>query len=260
MPVSRAAGREVRSRHAVPRHHLLGAFDDLVFGVAVAVRRDRQPAGVVGPAGRRAAGGRLRCPGGGGRAPPRGVVGGAARQQRKAEREGEGQGGDRRTLHDSKRLWDTSEGWLWGSPAQGAAASMAERQWLSGRKGAARCAGPAERHTACRLAWSVRQPVLSRGAQDPVRIARFSIDGNVAFGAVEGDTAGRARPRHHQGHPVRGLRALRYEGPAEQGPAAAAGAPQQGRGLRPQLRGARARSSATRCPTPRSPSSSRPPR
>ena len=77
------------------------------------------------------------------------------------------------------------------------------------------------------------------GRKHPVRIARFSIDGNVAFGAVEGDRAGRARPRHHQGHPVRGLRALRHEGPAEQGPAAAPGAPQQGRGLRPQLRGPR---------------------
>src|SRR4051794_37425324 len=27
----------------------------------------------------------------------------------------------------------------------------------------------------------------SEGRRDPVRIARFSIDGNVAFGAVEGD-------------------------------------------------------------------------
>ena len=83
-------------------------------------------------------------------------------------------------------------------------------------------------------------PAPSEGRPHPVRIARFSIDGNVAFGAVEGDTeTGRARPRHHQGHPVRGLRALRHEGPAEQGPAAAARAPQQGRRLRPQLRGAR---------------------
>lgn len=49
-----------------------------------------------------------------------------------------------------------------------------------------------------RLAWSVQsrlsnaksadaRTVLSEGRQDPVRIARFSIDGNVAFGAVEGD-------------------------------------------------------------------------
>ncbi|MGX1272559.1 2-keto-4-pentenoate hydratase/2-oxohepta-3-ene-1,7-dioic acid hydratase in catechol pathway [Streptomyces phaeoluteigriseus] len=37
------------------------------------------------------------------------------------------------------------------------------------------------------LAWSVRLQCLSQGANQPVRIARFSIDGNVAFGAVEGD-------------------------------------------------------------------------
>lgn len=49
-----------------------------------------------------------------------------------------------------------------------------------------------------RLAWSVQRrlagkPVgrhahqFSEGRKEPVRIARFSIDGNVAFGAVEGD-------------------------------------------------------------------------
>jgi 2-keto-4-pentenoate hydratase/2-oxohepta-3-ene-1,7-dioic acid hydratase in catechol pathway len=37
------------------------------------------------------------------------------------------------------------------------------------------------------LAWSVRLQPAQQGANQPVRIARFSIDGNVAFGAVEGD-------------------------------------------------------------------------
>lgn len=37
------------------------------------------------------------------------------------------------------------------------------------------------------LAWSVRLQPIGQGDKHPVRIARFSIDGNVAFGAVEGE-------------------------------------------------------------------------
>ncbi|CAK7280724.1 hypothetical protein SGPA1_11517 [Streptomyces misionensis JCM 4497] len=54
-----------------------------------------------------------------------------------------------------------------------------------------------------------------------------------------GRQAGRTRPRHHQGHPLRRPRAVRDEGAAEQGQAAPPGPPQQGRGVRPQLRGTR---------------------
>ncbi|GAA4952433.1 hypothetical protein GCM10023238_18540 [Streptomyces heliomycini] len=88
----------------------------------------------------------------------------------------------------------------------------------------------------CALAWSVRLQPIGQGDKHPVRIADFSIDGNVAFGAVEGDRQDETRLDIIKGIPFADFELSGNQGPAEQGQAAAPGAPQQGRRLRPQLR------------------------
>ena len=92
------------------------------------------------------------------------------------------------------------------------------------------------------------------GRQHPVRIARFSIDGNVAFGAVEGD--GARRPDGLVLDIIKGIPFADFELSGTKVPLSKVrllppGAAQQGRRHRPQLRRPRARSSATRSPTRR---------